>query len=692
MAGIRTLLSIVNGASSNIRNINTDMNTLINTARRLNRHGSDLIRTSVIDRANDGVNRVRNSLNTLRTEMSEIIRRQREHNDGVKNTDRNTNNLVNTMRRLLGVYIGISGLKKILSVSDDLSQTHSRINLMNDGLQTTAELKEKIMKSANRSRAAYSDTAKVISKLGITASKSFKNNDEIIAFTELMNKSFKLGGASASEQANGMYQLTQAMASGKLQGDEFRSIIENAPLLAKAIAEYTGVGQQGLKKMSSEGLITADIIKGALFSSANEIEERYKQMPITFSDIWNRIKNGSIAAFRPFLNKFSEIANSDKFSSAISGLINLLVLLGMVLANVINIAVSGASFIYDNWSIIEPIFWAIIAVIGLYTSVTIAQSIATSALAFAQWALNSAILSCPLFWIIAGILAVIVIIAVLIHKTIGFKLAWLQTVNFIIVVWDSLVIAGHMMANGVCDAWDNILIGIKMVSTGIINAISIMKSTGLMILQDFINGAIDLINKLINSVNKVVDTGIGTINHVTFGTEAVIKTRYENAKRDEELNSYISEKRNNMQRRADKIKRMEKEAHLRELLRKSDMEKARIEHENSKNKNIIDFSPSGFDYNSFANNDALKNIQDNTKGTKDHTGKIKDTLDISEEDLKYLRDIAQKEVIDRTVLRDVNVKIDNSFGDINQTADVDGIIRKIEQRIDEEIAISAEGA
>ena len=355
MGGIRTLLSIVNGASSNIRNINTDMNTLINTARRLNRHGSDLIRTSVIDRANDGVNRVRNSLNTLRTEMSEIIRRQREHNDGVKNTDRNANNLVNTMRRLLGVYIGIAGLKKILSASDDVSQTHARINLMNDGLQTTAELEEKIMKSANRSRAAYSDTAKVVSKLGITANKSFKNNDEIIAFTELMNKSFKLGGASASEQANGMYQLTQAMASGRLQGDEFRSIIENAPLLAKAIADYTGVGQQGLKKMSSEGLITADIIKGALFSSANEIEQKYKQMPITFSDILSRIKNGSIVAFRPFLNKFSQIANSDKFSKTINGLINLLALLGMVLANVINIAVSGASFIYDNWSIIEPI-------------------------------------------------------------------------------------------------------------------------------------------------------------------------------------------------------------------------------------------------------------------------------------------------------------------------------------------------
>jgi len=153
----------------------------------------------------------------------------------------------------------------------------------------------------------------VIGKLGITAKNAFKNNDEIIAFAELMNKSFKLGGASASEQTNGMYQLTQAMASGRLQGDEFRSIIENAPLLAQAIAKATGVGIQELKKMSAEGMITSDVIKQALFESADEIEERYKQMPITFHDIWNRIQNGAITAFQPFFEQLSQIAQTEEF-------------------------------------------------------------------------------------------------------------------------------------------------------------------------------------------------------------------------------------------------------------------------------------------------------------------------------------------------------------------------------------------
>lgn len=689
MSGIRTMISIVNGASRQIRRIGSDISGLIENAKRLN--GTELIRTNVIDRAKNGVERVRATVDKLKTDIVEAAKKQKEHDDAVKGTNRNANVLVNTMRRLLGIYIGLAGLKKILSISDDVSQTSSRIKLINDGLQTTAELEDKIMKSANRSRAAYSDTAKVISKLGITAKKSFKNNDEMIAFTELVTKSFKVGGASASEQTNGMYQLTQAMASGRLQGDEFRSIIENAPLLAKAIADYTGVGQKGLKKMASDGAISADIIKGAVFNSANEIEQKYKQLPITFADIWNRIKNASIIAFRPFLLKISEIANNEKFSKALNGIVNLLALLGTVLANVINIAVSGASFIYDNWSIIEPIFWAIIGVIALYTVVTTTQSIATTALAIAQWALNSAILACPLFWIIAAILAVIIVIGILIHRTIGFKAAWMIAANVVITIWDSLVIAGHMMANGVCDAWDKMLMGAAIMSTGIRNALTNMKAWGLSIIDAFINKAIDAINTLINAVNKIPGVALPTIQHVNIAANAKIEAHAKTSLRDAILNDFINEKNGDIQKRADQIKRMESEMYAREVKRKADIEKAKIEHQNTKNKKIMDFSPSGFDFSSFASNDALKNIKDNTKGTKDHTGKMKDTLNIAEEDLKYLRDVAQREVIDRTVLRDVNVKIDNSFGDINQNADVDGIIRKIEQRIDEEINSNAEG-
>lgn len=689
MAGIRTMISIVNGASRQIRRIGSDISGLIENAKRLN--GTELIRTNVIDRAKNGVERVRATVDKLKTDIVEAAKKQKEHDDAVKGTNRNANMLVNTMRRLLGIYIGLAGLKKILSISDDVSQTSSRIKLINDGLQTTAELEDKIMKSANRSRAAYSDTAKVISKLGITAKKSFKNNDEMIAFTELVTKSFKVGGASASEQTNGMYQLTQAMASGRLQGDEFRSIIENAPLLAKAIADYTGVGQKGLKKMASDGAISADIIKGAVFNSANEIEQKYKQLPITFADIWNRIKNASIIAFRPFLLKISEIANNEKFSKALNGIVNLLTFLGTVLANVINIAVSGASFIYDNWSIIEPIFWAIIGVIALYTVVTTTQSIATTALAIAQWALNSAILACPLFWIIAAILAVIIVIGILIHRTIGFKAAWMIAANVVITIWDSLVIAGHMMANGVCDAWDKMLMGAAIMSTGIRNALTNMKAWGLSIIDAFINKAIDAINTLINAVNKIPGVALPTIQHVNIAANAKIEAHAKTSLRDAILNDFINEKNGDIQKRADQIKRMESEMYAREVKRKADIEKAKIEHQNTKNKKIMDFSPSGFDFSSFASNDALKNIKDNTKGTKDHTGKMKDTLNIAEEDLKYLRDVAQREVIDRTVLRDVNVKIDNSFGDINQNADVDGIIRKIEQRIDEEINSNAEG-
>lgn len=175
------------------------------------------------------------------------------------------------------------------------------------------ELNKKIYASAMRARAFYTDTAATISKLGLLAGDAFNSNDEMIAFTELMNKNFTIGGASTQEQSSAMYQLTQAMASGRLQGDEYRSIIENAPLLAKAIEDYMRnvQGAEGaMKDWSSEGLLTADVIKAALFSTADEVEERFAKMPMTWGQVWTMASNIAIRALNPLLSAINWVANN----------------------------------------------------------------------------------------------------------------------------------------------------------------------------------------------------------------------------------------------------------------------------------------------------------------------------------------------------------------------------------------------
>jgi tape measure domain-containing protein len=203
--------------------------------------------------------------------------------------------------------------------ADELTSIRSRINLINDGSQTTAEIMEKIYGAANRSRGSYIDMADSVAKLNMLAKDAFSSNDEAIAFVEQLNKQFKISGASVQEASAAMYQLTQAMAAGKLQGDEFRSIMENAPLLAQSIANEMGLSVGQLKEMSSQGLITADIIKNALLGSAEETNEKFSEIPMTFAEVGQSIQNQLIQAFQPVLEQISTIPQSGEFQALSDG-------------------------------------------------------------------------------------------------------------------------------------------------------------------------------------------------------------------------------------------------------------------------------------------------------------------------------------------------------------------------------------
>ena len=203
--------------------------------------------------------------------------------------------------------------------ADELTSIRSRINLINDGSQTTAQIMEKVYDAAQRSRGSYTDMADSVAKLNMLAKDAFSSNDEAIAFVEQLNKQFKISGASVQEASAAMYQLTQAMAAGKLQGDEFHSIMENAPLLAQSIANEMGLTVGQLKEMSSQGLITSDIIKDALFNSAEETNAKFAEIPMTFAEVGQSIQNELIQAFQPVLEQISSIPQSGEFQALSEG-------------------------------------------------------------------------------------------------------------------------------------------------------------------------------------------------------------------------------------------------------------------------------------------------------------------------------------------------------------------------------------
>ena len=248
---------------------------------------------------------------------------------------------------IAGAAVGITAVatatkeavKAGAELSDKYALIKARINMINDGTQSTAEIMDKVYAAAERTRGSYLDMAGAVGRLGILAKDAFSSNDETIAFVEQMNKQFKIGGASIQEQTSAMYQLTQAMAAGKLQGDEFRSIMENAPLLAQAISQEMGLPMGQLKEMSSQGLITAEVIKNAMFNSADETNAKFAELPMTFAEVGNAIQNQAIQAFQPVLESLTQMTANSGFKEALDNI-------GVVfqgLAAVARVAISGIS-------------------------------------------------------------------------------------------------------------------------------------------------------------------------------------------------------------------------------------------------------------------------------------------------------------------------------------------------------------
>lgn len=288
---------------------------------------------------------------------------------GMKSAASAADGLVEKIKSLAAVYLSVQGASKIISLSDTLSQTTARLDRMNDGLQTTAELEDQIMAAANRSRGLYTDMADMVGKLGSMAGEAFDSSAEIVAFAEQINKQMVLAGTSTQGMQAAMLQLTQAMSSGTLRGEELNSILEQAPTIAQTIAEYLGVSTGEMREMASQGQITAEVVKNAMFSAAEETNAAFEAMPMTWGQLWNQAQNIGIQALQPLLNMLAKIP----------------------------------AFVQENWPVIEPIF---VAVAGGLLVLATATGVATAA----QWAMNASMLASPISWIILGIMALVAVI------------------------------------------------------------------------------------------------------------------------------------------------------------------------------------------------------------------------------------------------------------------------------------------
>lgn len=698
----------------------------------------------------EGGQQVSNEYKQIKDYTEQANNAQRQYNSslstGINSATAFGDKLASGIKRYITMAATAFGGKQLIDASDTYINNSSRLGLLTDSLQEQKVLQQEIYQSALKSRGVYNDTVNVIAKLGLLAPDAFTDNSEIVKFTELMNKSFKISGATTEEKTSAMYQLTQAMASGRLQGDEFRSIIENAPMLANAIAEYTGVGREGLKDLSSDGAISADIIKNALFGAADDIESKFSQLPMTFGDVWTNIGSNATMAFAPLYEQMNGMLNSDIVQGLVKEIPELFEkasLKAQELMGVVNgsLIVGGTGFddIANSVGNITNAMFSANGVAGTFIR-TIGNIAANPATARSLAIMGGGFLT------VANAINFVLEVATPLAPTItgiyvGFKMY--STISPILnnVATGIATVAGKTVAlataqraeAAAAESAETAQKGLNAAMNanpylGVASAIAKVVSMMLALVGTIkaVNSAADLVADNAGTESELDAIDYAKKNGVSLSTaRSIINSNESYDKQLEDLfrinetiksQKYQYKQEYNQLNAAGRIGQTQTEIlarqeHQREILQKiNELEEQRktnlasiVKLGDAKRDAEREFKT--MDYNSKKASSALNNIStdpndyykdfdgnfgnidvDNVKNV-DH---INDTVDIASEDLRYIRDIADQEAINQFTSKLLQPQINVNFGEVKETADVDEIIERITTGLDESLNNSSD--
>lgn len=708
MATIRTAIALYDGVTSPLRSMQKAMGIVLNSFESMQRASSNAVDVSAIQEAREELARAETAFDSIEQNIRDANDQQQRFNRSIRDGSSAADGLWQKMKGIAATVGGMIGLKQALGTSDQLTQTNARLNnalIKFDDGGSIKELEAKVMASAQRSRAYYMDTAAAVAKLGTNARDAFTNMDEVIAFSELVNKSFVIGGAGAQEQSAAMLQLTQAMASGVLRGEELNSIFENAPGIIQSIAKYLDVPIGQIRTMASEGQITADIVKNAMFEAADDIENKFSNMPKTWGQIWTGMKNKALSIFAPILNKLNQIANSSKFEAVSNGVIGALAAIASVATVVLDLLINGASWVVDNWSWLSPVIYGVAAALGVYYGAQLAantvgliskgvhiamagakmiQLAATGALTAAtaaqtaeQYGLNAAMYACPLVWIIILIIALVALFYAAVAAVNKFAGTSVSATG---------IICGAFMA--ALAFIGNIFIALWNVAAEVFVLIYNLVATVANFIGNVFNDPVGAVCRLFFDL---ADTVLGVLQALASAIDAIFGSNLAGAVQGwrDSLGGWVDET-------------FGKGTEVMAKMSADDLKLDRFEYgaafdlgynfgEGIDSKVSGLFDGSAMDsMGAFDIGNTLDGIYGNTSDTAGNTAAMSDALDITEEDLSYLRDIAEREAINRFTTAEIHVEQHNE-NHISKDADLDGIMDAWANDFAEKLDVSEEG-
>ena len=564
--------------------------------------------------------------------LTQIIQKQQQHTKKTEETQSSWSKLVNTIRSAAVVTGGVALVKNIMAAADQQSTLNARLSMMTDSLEESAALQDRIYQAAQRSRGSYNNTADMVGKFGTLAPDAFNNNAEIVDFAEQINKHIALSGASGSAADGAILQLTQALGSGVLRGEELNSVLEQTPTIAQAIAEYMGMSVGKMRELASDGAITADVVKNALLATAEETNARFEQMPMTFAQLWTSGLNAVQQAAMPVLQAIAK----------------------------------GATLIHDNWGAIAPVLAGVAAAAGVVAIALAAQAAATWIAKAANDGLVASLLANPLTWIAVAIGIVVAAIFRWIQSVGGISVAWLIAKNYILSAWSAIQI-GTMTAVFAVQNWlDSMNLKFRTVGVSVANAVGDMKVNVLNMIQGMVNGAIELLNGFISSVNKIPGVAIDLVDKVSFAASAAAENEAAKSARASELKSLQAQVEANAASREAQISQMKADAEAQKAERLAEIAAAQ-----EQAKSVGDEAGGDEAGGGAGDIPVYQGGNIDSVGTVGKVKSIDGDVNLSDEDIKLYRDLAERRYMNNVELQTLapNITINvpkGAGGNINE--------------------------
>lgn len=679
MATIQTSISLFDGVSEPLRNIQSRLEQVTNNFERLNQ--ANPFDTSELNQAASQIDEIGDSFGQAARNAANTDDQMQSLNRHIQNGNNYADGLVERFSsialKIVSIGAAIQGIEKLISLSDERSNTTARLNMIVDDGGTVEELENKIRASAERTRASYQTTAEAVAQMGLMAGDAFSNNDELIAFTETLNKVFVTTGAETQQVNSAMLQLTQAMASGVLRGEELNSVFENAQPVVQAIADYLDVPIGKIREMASEGELTADVVKNALLDAdfLQGLNQNFESMPLTWGQAWTQMKDQAVRSLQPVLDKLSEIINSEQAQSVINGLMVTFNVFAGVLNVVLDAVTSIAFFIIDNWAVIGPVVLSIAGALAILTTYTLLQKGATFALATAQKVLNAVMMANPFTLVVIAIAAVIATIYVLINLL--NKLAK-TSYSATGIIMGAFYTMGAFIANTVIIPLQNIFASAANFIGNVFNnpvaAIKVLFYDMVLTVLGYIKNLASGIESLINAIPGIEVSITGSLDNVYSNVQAARQnaknsgyTEYVQKWNQIDYSSAYSKGYNTGSNLVNKIKGL-----------------------TNVSSSSLNYTPSTISTSSNLGS-KIDDISNNTGDTAAETAKVANAVSSSSsEELKYLREIAERQAINQFTTAEVKLDF-SANANINSELDIDGFINQFEVKIEEAMIAAAEG-